>query len=254
LKEFAAAEAALGNRVQLRYLQDATIHGLAAARNRAMDVASGDVWVFFDNDVYLETNFLEQLLVVYGTYPHVGGVSGIITNYKPASRVARFWNMLFARGPFRDERQPIYWKAKDLRSSAPVQVRKFTGALMSFRADLVREMRFDDKLWGVSDGEDVDFCARLKSGTVLVIAPNARLEHRTSPIGRLRDHWLRKSARANFYLYAKNWKTGIVNRLCFCWLSVGYLIVATVASLRRGSLEPWRALLTGVREARMAVS
>ena len=36
-----------------------------------------------------------------------------------------------------------------------------------------------------------------------------------------------------------------MNRICFGWLNIGYALLATVSSLRRLSLEPWRATLKG---------
>ena len=120
---------------------------------------------------------------------------------------------------------------------------------MSFRADAIRDLRFDERLVGVSDGEDVDFCMRLKPGSVLLIAPRARLIHKKSPSGRLGDHWLRRSARAALFLYRKNWSRGVRNRVSFMWLNLGYGIVATFASLRHCSTKPWHALLAGVRDA-----
>lgn len=37
----------------LRYIHDPCISGAAAARNRAMAVADGDIWLFLDDDVVL---------------------------------------------------------------------------------------------------------------------------------------------------------------------------------------------------------
>jgi hypothetical protein len=86
----------------------------------------------------------------------------------------------------------------------------------------------------------------------LLIAPRARLEHRHSPASRLHDHWLRRSVRGNIFLYRKNWNNGTFNRLCYSWLVLGYFLVAVVASVRRLSLDPCRALRTGQEEARRA--
>lgn len=119
---------------------------------------------------------------------------------------------------------------------------------MSFRADAIRDIQFDENLSGVSDGEDVDFCAHLKPRSLLLITPKARLVHNQSPAGRSQKHWTSREAKSNHYLYYRNWRSGIFNRLCFCWLNLGYGIVATFASLRRGSLEPWRDLVEGMRE------
>jgi len=246
-REYEQAPQRVRQRVALCYIRDVTLRGLAAARNRAMELARADVWLFLDDDVCLEPAFLEELLKVYGDNPQASGVSGIISNYPAPSRAFRAWSWVFVRGPLRDDRQPVYWKADGLRNAAPVRVSRLGGGLMSFRRAAIQGMAFDADLEGVSDGEDVDFCSRLPSGSVLLIAPRARLEHRQSPTGRSADHWLGRHARASYFLYRKNWNRGVKNRICFAWLKAGYALVATLASLRRGSLQPWRTLLAAAR-------
>jgi len=243
-------ETELRDRTKLCYIHDAAISGGAVARNRAMEIARGDIWVFLDDDVILEPGFLEELLQVYVQYPQATGVSGIITNYRRPPLTFRAWTYIFVRGPFRDERQPIYWNANRLRQAEPIPVMKFGGGLMSFRARAIQGLLFDANLRGVSDGEDVDFCSRLQPGARLLLTPRARLVHKQSPVGRLQDHWLRRSVRSTFYLYAKNWRRGVKNRLCFAWLATGYGLVATFSGLRRCSLDPWKAFFAGLEEAR----
>jgi len=231
--------------VELEYIRDTSIKGAATARNCAMERATGDVWLFLDDDVVLEPEFIERLLEVYGNDPKAEGVSGIITNYRPGPLPLRMWTAVFARGPFRDERQPIYWAADKLKRAEPIRVRQFTGALMSFRASTIREMRFDSNLTGASYAEDTDFCWRLPAGAVLLIAPRARLIHNRSPQGRTGDHWLRAHTQAAYFLYEKNRKHGLKNRICFAWLNFGYAIALAAACTKRRSLEAWRALRAG---------
>jgi GT2 family glycosyltransferase len=251
--ELSAATERRGPLCYLNYIHDPAIAGAASARNRAMAAAASDIWLFLDDDVCLEPDFVEQLLAVYRDHPEVAGVSGIITNQRRPLLAFRLWSGLFMRGPFHDERQPIYWNAERLRDSPPLRVHRFGGGLMSFRAEAIHGNRFDENLdrsmSGVSDGEDVDFCSRLAPDAVLLIAPRARLQHYHSPNGRLTDHWLRREARGNLFLYHKHWNRSWRNRLSCGWLWVGYSVVAIEASCRRLSLEPWRALRLGAREA-----
>ncbi len=242
------AHQAFGDRPELNYVHNASITGGAQARNRAMQIADCAIWLFLDDDVCLEANFIEELLSAYRRFPAAAGVSGIVTNYNLPPWPARAWRSLFVRGPFHDDRQPIYWNSFRLRASDPVPVSRFGGGLMSFRADAVGGVQFDENLSGVSDGEDVDFCAHLKAGSLLLITPKARLVHNQSPSGRSQKHWTSREAKSNHYLYHRNWRSGLLNRLSFYWLNLGYGLIATFASLRRGSLEPWRDLLEGMRE------
>ena len=217
-----------------------------------MSVAAADVWLFLDDDVCLEPDFIEELLLAYRSYPDAIGVSGIVTNYPCPPVVFQFWSRVFVRGPFHDDRQPVYWNAEKLRMSEPVRVSRLGGGLMSFRGDAIRALQFEENLRGVSDGEDVDFCSRLPQGSLLIIVPSARLVHKLSPAGRSRQHWLYRHARANHFLYRKNWSDKGMNWLYFAWLNTGYYLVASLASLKAGSLQPWRDLSDGIRQGRHA--
>src|SRR6185295_6043542 len=141
---------------------------------------------------------------VYAGWPAIGGVSGIITNYSMPSWLFRSWARVFLRGPFHDERQPIYWNANKLRDHEPIPVTKFGSGLMSFRADVVRHVRFDESLRGLPPGEDIDFCIRLGPETRLVIAPGARIAHQPSPIGRSKEYWIKEYAQGKLYVYHRN--------------------------------------------------
>ncbi len=246
---FAADAAADGQDVRLCYIHDATIPGAAVARNRAMAEADARVWLFLDDDMEPEREFIEALLAVYARWPGIGGVSGIITNYSTPSWAFRAWSWVFLRGPFHDERQPIYWRANELRGCDPIPATKFGSGLMSFRADVVRDVRFDESLRGLPPGEDIDFCIRLGPRASLVIAPQARIAHHPSPTGRSREYWIKEYAQGKLYVYHRNWRWGLANRFCCLWFAVGCVLAATAASLHRGSLRPMRAFLKGVREA-----
>ena len=239
--------------IRLVYIRDPSISGGAVARNRAMEMASGETWLFLDDDVDLEPDFIEQILAAYHRYPEAVGVSGVVTNYGAPGFSSRLWSRLFCTGPFWDERQPIYWKAtKGIRGKVQ-KVRKFGAGLMSFRASAIRTHRFDATLKGVSDGEDVDFCARLDRSSVLLITPSARLVHKQSPVGRSREHWLVRHARTAGYLYRRNWAYGIRNRLAFAWLNCGYLTVAIVNAIRRGSTAPFFDYRRAIQESKALV-
>jgi GT2 family glycosyltransferase len=245
---YGSAPPAVREAVTLRYHYEPDIPGAAPARNRGMDLAKSNIWLFLDDDMLPESDFLEQILTVYDAHPEIDGVSGIITNYPAPGRLPRMWGAIFLQGPFRDERQAIYWRADDLKDRAAIRVRKFGSGLMSFRAEAVRTVRFDDRLRGLPPGEDVDFCARL-GGAVLVIAPRARIAHNPNAVGRARDHWLREYAQGKLYAYYRNWQGGAMNRACCAWFVFGCALITLYGCLRRGSLEPWGALRAGLRMA-----
>lgn len=229
----------------LLHLHDPSISGLSAARNRAIELAKGDVWLFLDDDVLLEPGYIENILDVYRRYPTADGVSGVFTNYPPPPAEFRAWVRIFLTGPFQDERQPIYWNADRLRDSKPLPVGKFTGALMSFRADVIGDLRFDEKVHGP---DDADFCARLPRGSVLLVNPAARLFHKRSANGRSHRHWIEVDIERATYLFLSNWANGMANYWRFGWLMAGYCLAAAAAGAKRVSLVPLQGLLRGILE------
>jgi len=240
---FDQATAVARESIQLTYIRDPKITGLTAARNRSLPLLRADVVLFLDDDVVLQPNFVEEILTTYARYPQAAGVSGIVTNYLPPSAIYKYWIRIFALGVLHDDRQPIYWNVGNLETFDPVRVSRLGGGLMSFRTAAIRGTEFDAGLSGACDGEDVDFCIRLGKQAVLLITPRARLVHKASPVGRSGDHWLLRHARTNWYLYQRNWNHGIMNRVCFAWLNLGYGLAAGLSCLRRVSLAPCKALL-----------
>jgi GT2 family glycosyltransferase len=208
-----------------------------------MDQATGDIWLFLDDDVILDDDYVEQILKAYS--PEVSGVSGIITNYSVPPLTRRVFETVFVRGAFHDDRQPVYWHAERLRFSRPVRVKQFGCGVMTFRANVIRSLRFDPRLTGCSLAEDIDFCARLPHGSVLLIAPAARLVHKRSAVGRATAHWLDSHAQSSTYMRLRNWNRGLRDDIAFAWLQVGYTVMALIGSLKRGSLEPFRAWKEG---------
>lgn len=118
---------------------------------------------------------------------------------------------------------------------------------MSFRADRIRHIAFDSR---ASDCqcEDFDYCLLLDRGAELAIVPGARLMHMTSPKEREDYHWIRRSALSYAFLFQKHFALRWADRLRFGWLCVGLGLVATIASLRRLSSEPWRTCVNSLRE------
>ena len=234
---------------QLIYLHEPMIFGASMARNRAMEVATGDVVLFLDDDVILEPDFIEALLETYERYPAAVGVSGIITNYHPPNFVFRAWSWLFARGPFHDERQAIYWQANTKQWTEAVAVKKFGAGLMSFRTPTVEHVRFDPTPCAFP-GEDIDFCAQLEPDSLLLISPRARLAHMKTPTARPSEDWLRRKVQVSWYLYKRHWHRSFKNRLCFWWLQLGHGFAAAAISICHFSLNPWLSIFSGVKIAR----
>jgi len=232
---------------ELIYVHDTSIQGVSQARNRALDLASGQVWLFLDDDVDIESVFTEEILQVFEEHPEIAGVSGVITNYPIPPVSYRAWLWLFARGPFREKRLPVYWDSHKYRKLIPVT--GMSGGLMGIRAEFARTARFDEAM---RDGEDVDYCVNLKGNPMMVLAPKARLKHMASSINRIREAWLKKFAASQSHLYHKNWNRNFGNRVFYCWFVVGLSFASFLSCVRRLSIVPFQGMIEGLRQGEAA--
>src|SRR6185437_11096991 len=224
--------------VRLDYAWNPAIPGCAVARNVAIERAHEDILLFLDDDVTLYPDFIERLLASYEENHGATGISGIPVNYAMPGKFFYYWSKIFTRGPFWNDRFPVYWNASSL--TRPVKVSQMSGGMMSFKRASLGKTRFDSNLKGVSDGEDVDLCVRLK-GTYF-IDPRCKLTHHFNSSGREKDHWTRRHARAYTYLYLRNWRP---HKIAYAWLNAGWLLAALLGCVSRRSLSPLRAMMAG---------
>ena len=233
-------------RPALRYLREPAINGAAAARNTGLDLSHGDIVVFVDDDVVPAPDVLGRLLAHYARAPELAGIAPVITNYPEPAPASRLAIALFCRGPFRDERQPIYWRWRE-HAGALVSVRMFTGAMMSFRRAALEELRFDARYRAASIGEDIDLCWSLGArGGRLAIATDAHIVHNKAPRPAVRPEAAQITSWA--FLYDKHVRKTASARLAFAWYVTGTVLGALAAAVRERTWAPVASALAGVRD------
>jgi GT2 family glycosyltransferase len=236
-------------RPRLVYLLDRAINGAAAARNVGFDRATGDVVICYDDDVVAEPTVIERLLNHYLTAPQLAGIAPVITNYAPPGRLRRAYRHVFERGPFRDERQPVYWFWRRYPGRTRIPVRMFTGAMMSFRREALGGIRHDARYRGASVGEDIDLCWALgRRGGQLAIATDARIVHNRAPRPAARPEEAMIAAWG--FLYRKHLPRTLATRAAFAWYVTGVVLGATLAALSHRETAPLRSAWAGLRELR----
>jgi GT2 family glycosyltransferase len=237
------------SRPALVYIWDRAINGAAAARNAGLDRARGDIVVFCDDDVAPEPVVVERLLAHYARVPDLAGLAPIIVNYPRPRWTTRWHHWIFRRGPFRDERQPVYWNWDRYPEGVLIPVRMFTGALMSFRRDALADLRHDARYRAASVGEDIDLCWSLVArGRRLAIATDARIVHNKAPrpAKRLEEALLTSWA----FLYDKHVAKTPTTQLAFVWFVVGVILGALNATVHTRSNAPLRSVWAGLRGVR----
>jgi len=134
--------------------------GVAAARNSAIEAATGDVILFIDADAVADANLLAVLLSGYNA-PEIGGVGGQGVEVNVRSLADR-------------------WRRKHAIQShgeKPRDVEFLFGLCMSFRVDALREIGGFNPAFR-TNAEDMDVSFRLKrAGYRLRYLPDAKVYH-----------------------------------------------------------------------------
>jgi GT2 family glycosyltransferase len=234
----------VSQRPVLMYLRDPAINGAAAARNAGLNLASGDIVVFIDDDVVPATDVIARLLEHYVRSPELGAIAPVITNYPPPPLPSRLATAVFCRGPFQDERQPVYWYWRQYQG-ALVPVRMFTGAMMSFRRAALADLRFDSRYRAASVGEDIDLCWSLGArGERLAIATDAQIVHNKAPRPAVRTEAAQITSWA--FLYDKHVRKTAGARLAFAWYVTGIALAAVGLAVRERTWAPVGSAITGI--------
>lgn len=230
----ASAEAAVKDIVsdcrgmRLVYLLEPQLPGLVAARLRSLEVASGDILFFVDDDNTLEADCVARLRERFLARPDIMGICAVDT-----SGLTIPWWLVWARraymlGPWNDIRSLINKRYRGLRDPQPTRL--FSGGYMSFRRGVFREFQFEDRLWGHRWCSSIDFSYRVSSKHLLVIDPLVRMFHR-NPYGTYEPaQWVRIRVAGAFFFFQRNVRKNPVNWACFLWL----LTAIGVRSVSRG--------------------
>lgn len=235
-------------RIRLVYIHDPHITGLVDAKRVAVERSSGDIVCFLEDDVILESEYLERIEQGFDEHSEMLGCCGIVTN-PPRQPLGYEWAFhLFHRGIYRDIRVGIYGRIEGADHGL-IQSDVLSGGLSAWRREVFAAVPFD-----VANGffmlEDMDFSTRVvkRFGRRLYINPNARLEHHWSPANREVLGPRQRRKLTEFIAYYKKRRDWPGARLALPWLLVGLLIEAGAQSLSAGSLGPLMGYFGGIRD------
>lgn len=181
----------------LAHLHCPELSGLTAARNRGIAATSGEIVLFFDDDVLLLSDCVAEIEATFVARPDVVGAQCAITD--PSDDLPyslwHLWRTIFEHGFF-DQRPE--------RRGADYVPRLIDGLASAYRRGLFARELFDETLTGYCLGEDWDFTKRAARRGNLVIVERARVRHEPSPNNRADVRRYLKQRRENtLYLYDK---------------------------------------------------
>lgn len=233
--------------------------GLPRQRNVGIDAAQGDVVVFFDDDVVLEPEYLDELARVYelDTARRIGGVGGaqVPDPTPPESRFRRVYSRFFllaghGRGRVKRSGRAEY----NLCPRTETDVDFLSGCNMSYRREVFDSVRFDERLAGYGLGEDLFFSYAVSRRWRVVLTPRARLEHRHVGGGRPATDAFREMGVFNSYMFFREQVArGSLDWVAYFWASLGHVLLRSMTPSQggvRGMLRGYRRVLAHLRSSR----
>ena len=157
--------------------------GLAAAHNRGVAVARGEIVAFTDDDVVVDRRWLLELATAFEWAPDIACVTGLISAAE-LETPAQVWSE--ARWGLGKGVTPRVFRTSDRRrhgSMFPFAAGRFgSGANMAFRMQVLREVGGFDPALGTGTpsrgGDDLAaFFAVIVAGYALAYAPGAVVRH-----------------------------------------------------------------------------
>lgn len=190
----------------LRYFH--TKPGLTYQRNYGIKRAHGSVVYFFDDDVILQSDYLERMQSVFDQYPEYAGGTGDISNInKKASSKYRWFRKIFmlpseqASGNFTWSGLPTHPYGTSNFKSIEIA----GGCCMAFRNSILKQYQFDEQFHGYAYMEDADIGRRISQEYQLFFNPQAKVVHNESPVARDRIATVSEMFVYNYsYLFFKN--------------------------------------------------
>ena len=91
---------------KLLYLHEPEVNGLTEAKQRGVEVATGDIISFLEDDVVLHQGYIENSILVFNRNPKLMGCCGVISNIY-SGIIYEYLFKLFHRGIFYDSRLNI---------------------------------------------------------------------------------------------------------------------------------------------------
>jgi len=223
----------------------------AAARNKGIDIVTGEIVSFLDDDVVLFEDYYEKVLYYFNSDKKIGGLSGnIIIENKLQSWKGKFRKILskiFLIDNFKGKMTvsgfgyPIHGFEGEKERS--IQVEMLSGCNMNIRKELLKNDKFDEWFTGYSFREDAEFSYRISRKTVLKMIPEAKLYHNNSRSNRM-DIQFQKvmEVRNHYYVYKKHAKKTMISDFLFLYSLSGLFVICLKEYLCSFNVENYKQL------------
>jgi glycosyltransferase involved in cell wall biosynthesis len=229
-----------------RYIKQ-TSGGLTHARNLGVERCAGDVILFLDDDVILDSEYLRNIEENYKGDNELGGVQGLI-QLERSTPFWRFFHYAFLLDSPRKGKVLSSGFSTYPEAAVRMYVETLTGCNMSYRSWIFQSFSFDESFTGYGYIEDQDFSYRVGKKYHLLLEPRAKLIHKVSQLGRSDSRSsYREIIRNLHYFIWKNVGLGMKQVIAFYWACVGLTLQAIARLIVHPCRKNYYALL-GIRD------
>ena len=201
---------------------------LTIQRNIGILHSSGEYLYFFDDDIVLDSKYLENIQKTFldDKYLKIGGIAGRIVNFPAANKpVDRIFRKLFYLTDLGRGRIKLSGLPEHRNDSVLSYVNVLSGCCMAYKKEVFVHFRFDENLKGYSYLEDIDFSYRVSQKFGLLYQPLAKCEHFATTFKNANSRTLRRMlVRNHLYLFKKNIPKDICHLYAFGMSLIGLLI------------------------------
>jgi GT2 family glycosyltransferase len=233
--------------LELKYVLDNSIAGLVPAKAYAVTIAHGDIIMFIEDDVILESDYVKNMLMPFDENPELMGTCGVITEVDASTGFYRSMFRIFHRGIFYDKRVHIHGNL-DVNHKDLIKSNYLSGGVSAFRREVFDKVKFDTKN-EFHMLEDIDFSTRAVSEfgeDNFFINTTARLQHLMSPVNRARQAPRYSRKLREFFVFYKKNRYEQFAFISLLWLLVGLLLEAVYVSIRSLHFGPIIGTFSGI--------
>lgn len=239
--------------------------GMVDSYNIAMDLCPSEWILILDDDIYLKSDFMEQMinaLNIYSDPGKVAGLAGYPVKAAPQktslfSRILRILEYIFQIGGGRDGRFFPSSFCTDYgrghRPSRIFEVEHIPGGIGLWRTAIVRQYRHQIKYGKTyALGSDKDMAYRISRKYLLLCQPAAKALHEKSSKGRMsRYDFGQMIIRNQFIFYRDTFEKSKVSSLFFYWSILGkiasYFIGAVVSGHFRERITEVKGMIDALK-------
>lgn len=231
---------------KLVYILNPDIQGLVDAKRHGANIASSDLICFLDDDLILDTKFIEEIVRPFKNKEKILGSSGVFINFPERSRLYKLMYSIFHKGIFSDPRPVVYKKYEGYENKL-IESNVLWGGITIWQSFVLKKVPFDDKNF-LFMMEDFDFSAKVrqKMGSNFVINPNARAIHNHSETNRGSIAEQEAKKISEYIGYFKKRNTQFIDLIHLFWLLVGLLSHAFYESIKTREISILFSYFSGI--------